>query len=336
MFPKKSALAAALVALVSLLFVGTAEADFPGQQDDTITSLGSFQIFVVPAFQPLMAGYPMYDPGTKILTSPLLFDPATVIGVSAPHTDRSAADKGGTKVGLLADVNGDTTADTPNIIKDGDFRMVPFGFQGPPGTREVHTEIRALDLAAGAVHVRAGTKAPDQPLSPGEVESQDDDGPASQDFPADSFFNVFVEVDLPAIALFPGATLYNPGPLLVVHEDLTMFPPKVVYRHGNTTAVLLRVKGTDAIFGYLVLAGHGADFDLGDIAEFESIVSGFTPMQLGIGGIAELPDVDVAPLEAGDSSGLNTGAVAGIAGAVAAIAVTLGGAAWYARRRWLN
>ena len=330
MFPKKSALAAAVVALVSLLFVGTAQAGFPGfpgKGDDNVPSLGSFQILVATGFQPVMVGYPGYNAGTKILTSPLLFDPSTVIGRSAPHPDGSPADSDGVMVGM---------ANT--IISDGSFNLRPDGFEGPAGTREVHTEIRTLDLAAGAVHVRAGTAASFMRVSPGEVESDDPDGPAASDFPADSFFNVFVEVTLPAVALFPGAILYNPSPLLVVEDDLTGFPPKVVYKHANTSAVLIRVLGTNEVFGYLVLAGHGVDFGTAtpaDVTAFEAAVAQFTPMPVQIGGIAELPGADAAPLAAPDSAGPSAGAVVGIAAAIAAGVVALGGAAWYARRRWL-
>ena len=56
-----------------------------------------------------------------------------------------------------------------------------------------------------------------------------------------------------------------------------------------------------------------------------------------VGGVAELPEVASTPLEAPDSSGSNTGALAGaIAGAVLAGGVTLGGAAWYKRRRLIS
>ena len=54
---------------------------------------------------------------------------------------------------------------------------------------------------------------------------------------------------------------------------------------------------------------------------------------LPVGGIAELPDVASTPLEAEGSSGPGAGLVAGIAAAVAAGALALGGAAWYAGRR---
>ena len=53
---------------------------------------------------------------------------------------------------------------------------------------------------------------------------------------------------------------------------------------------------------------------------------------LGLGGIAELADVEAAPSQTTGSSSRNAGVVAGIAAAVAG-ALALGGAAWYARRR---
>ena len=55
-----------------------------------------------------------------------------------------------------------------------------------------------------------------------------------------------------------------------------------------------------------------------------------------VGGIAELPEVAGTPLDAPESSGLSAGILVGVAGAVAAGAVALGGAAWYARRRRLR
>ncbi|MCH8993549.1 MAG: S8 family serine peptidase [Chloroflexi bacterium] len=51
-----------------------------------------------------------------------------------------------------------------------------------------------------------------------------------------------------------------------------------------------------------------------------------------VGGIAELPDLDNMPLQAGESSGLNVGVLATIAAGVAGV-LALGGAAWYAKRR---
>jgi hypothetical protein len=98
-------------------------------------------------------------------------------------------------------------------------------------------------------------------------------------FPAESFFDVYVEVDLPPCgAAFPGATVYNPQnvPLLVFAPNITSLPPRVVYIHGNSTAVPVLFLGNDPgglfndgdLFGYLILAGHGMDMGLGDEAEF--------------------------------------------------------------------
>ncbi len=52
-----------------------------------------------------------------------------------------------------------------------------------------------------------------------------------------------------------------------------------------------------------------------------------------IGGIAELPDVAGAPLDATGSSSGRTGLLAGLIAAIVAGAVALGGAVWYVRRR---
>ena len=54
-----------------------------------------------------------------------------------------------------------------------------------------------------------------------------------------------------------------------------------------------------------------------------------------VGGIAELPDMAGTPLDAPDSSGGNTGLLAAVIAAATAGALKIGGAAWYARKRWL-
>ncbi|MDP3768314.1 MAG: hypothetical protein Q8S13_09885, partial [Dehalococcoidia bacterium] len=53
-----------------------------------------------------------------------------------------------------------------------------------------------------------------------------------------------------------------------------------------------------------------------------------------VGGIAETADSERTPVDASGSPGANAGLVAGVAAALALGAVALGGAAWYARRRW--
>lgn len=247
---------------------------FPGQGDDSAPSLGRFIIFVEPDFQPLMVGYPGYDNTAKTLVSPVLYDPTTIIGRSSPHLHGSAPDINGTPVGTAG-----------VIVSDSSFSIVPPGFQGPPGTREVHTRIADFDIAAlgGLVMVRAGASAPNRPDSVGEVESLSGaSGDPQQDFPAESFFDVFVEVDLPALGSFPGATLFNTVPLLVYNNSLQAFPPHVVYIHGQTPAVpvLFLQDGpgnawlAGDLFGWLSLAGHGMNFtnSVSDTEEFENIM----------------------------------------------------------------
>ena len=87
-------------------------------------------------------------------------------------------------------------------------------------------------------------------------------GLAVNDFPAQSFFDVFVDVDIPGWReSFPGATnLYNTLPLVIQNTNLTSFPPQVVYIHGMSTAVPIRFGSgpyAGQIFGLLTLAGHG-------------------------------------------------------------------------------
>jgi hypothetical protein len=53
-------------------------------------------------------------------------------------------------------------------------------------------------------------------------------------------------------------------------------------------------------------------------------------------GIVELPSLGSGPLGAGDSPGVSVGQVAGVAGLAAAAVLSLGGAAWYVRRRWVR
>jgi hypothetical protein len=245
----------ALVTLV--IFHGTLRAvttGFPTQGDDNTQSLGQFNVLVNPAFQPMMAGYPGYSATTHVLTSPTLFDPATIIGRSTPLLDGSASDAAGVPVGSAG-----------TIVGDSSFSVQPGGL-GPVNTREVHTQLRSLNMTGGGAAVRAGTTAPTRPISAGEVESLSGaSGNPALDFPANSFFDVFVEVDLPPGGSFPGATsMTNSMPLLIQNTNVTSFPPQVVYVHGMSTAVPIKFSTSNPpnwnagdTFGLLQLAGHG-------------------------------------------------------------------------------
>jgi hypothetical protein len=229
----------------------------PVAWDDTVETRGRAYILVHEKARGLMDGYQGYDPNTYILESPDLIDSTTIM-LSGAHFDGTPLIDGppGDQVGVQSG---------PNQISDADFTLVPVGFEGPPGTREVHTEIYDMDMHGGGVVVRAG-RAQGVQMSPGEVESHV--LPPGPDFPAESFFDVLVEADFPpgGSTPVPAFTVYNKTPLLVLHDSLTQFPPTVVYRHGKTTAVRVYFKNAeedlwsaDALFGYLIIAGHGAN-----------------------------------------------------------------------------
>ncbi len=81
---------------------------------------------------------------------------------------------------------------------------------------------------------------------------------------------------------------------------------------------------TDLKAGLCYFNVHSVDFPGGEIRG---------NLASSVGGVAELPEVTGAPLQATGSSGGNAGLIAGLIAAVVAGAVALGGAAWYVRRR---
>jgi hypothetical protein len=107
-------------------------------------------------------------------------------------------------------------------------------------------------------------------------------------FPARSFFDVFVDIDIPlppalggGTASLTNATVYGGSggtvqqspatgmPLTIGNSGITTFPPVVIYTHGNSSAVPLYLEATNNSglssllgdpIGLLVLAGHGAGY----------------------------------------------------------------------------
>jgi hypothetical protein len=254
---------------VSVLAIAPAysQTNFLGKGDDTTSSLGSFKIQIATNFQATVNGCPGYDPNTRIWTSPTMFDGTTLIGRSDVITDGSTDDQNGVPVGSANTVVGENILSAPPGWPCLGFSPC----SAAPGTREVHTELRKLNLVAlacnggsGRPAVRAGTaySAPIK-ISPGEVESHAAPG-GSPDFPASSFFDMFVQVDLPACGKLPASTVQNNLPLIVKNNDLTAFPPRVIYIHDQSSSVpVVFVPGgpfAGQTLGYLVLAGHAASF----------------------------------------------------------------------------
>src|SRR5262249_54734620 len=160
-----------------------------------------------------------YSAGTKRLTSPTLFDPSTVIARSDPTAE--------------PDASALPVGSPPSMISDSAITLYPPGWEGVAGQREVHTEVRSLNMTGSGAYVKAGTTQ-GKALSPGEVQSQSTSGVAANDFPANSFFDIFVDVNLPMLAGGIDGLLNNgANPLLVQNNGISAFPPKVVYIHGN-------------------------------------------------------------------------------------------------------
>ena len=253
----------------------SSQAQFPGRGDDVTPSLGKFNVVVDPHYEAVLNSNPAYAPflsnkgGHLNFTSPILFDPTTTIGRSDPLTAGSAADIAGVLVGIR----------DPHLLRDDQLILKPSFAEGPDGTREVHTIIQSIHLMGSGFEVKAANDAPLRPFSVGEVESiSGNSGDPTQDFPASSFFDVYVEIDVPALGGFPTVALVNVDPLLVQSASITSFPPKVVYIHGNSSAVPLYFYADipafgihrGDLFGQLDLAGHGAGFGEADVPEFEA------------------------------------------------------------------
>lgn len=235
-----------LVVLVAALglVAAPALAQFPASPaDDTTFSLGKAIFWVHPNHVHLVNTLPGWEADKAgHYSTPYMFDFNTTIGHSASHKDGSFADHNGTTVGSAG-----------STVADNNFTLHPG--EGPNGLNEIHTELYRLKLEEpplcnGGFAIRAGVGAGVATASYGEVEALQN----TSDFPAESFFEVYVEVDT------PNGTLHNLDPLLIRHPSITSLPPTVVYIHGLTPAVKVFFKNgpyTGQLFGKLRLAGHG-------------------------------------------------------------------------------
>lgn len=278
-----------VVAIVALALAAVpALAQFPALGDDLTSSLGSFKIQITNQFAPLFNGCQGFN--NPILASPTMYDSGTKVGRSDPLLDGSANDQNGVPVGSAGTVVSEAMlTPPPGFPCTGANGACSSG----ANTREVHTEVRSLKMVnlggplpivrAGVYYDSATTQNPPSRVSPGEVESHSGpNGAPANDFPASSFFDIFVRVDMPACGNFPGATLYNTMPLIVKNANLTQFPPRIVYLHDTSSVVPILfltanppLWNADDILGYFVLAGHGIGFtnSTSDVNEFNSFMN---------------------------------------------------------------
>jgi hypothetical protein len=291
--PRHPAIFPCLIACLALALApgGTRAATFDDNSPpnvETTFSIGVFKIIVEPTFAPMFVGYPGWRPSTRTLTSPVMYDGNTQIGISPSHVNGDAPSVAGLPVGV----------GPSRTVALGDYSVspyqVPAAFQAPGAVREVFDELRLMRLAvsgsgaveectnrvastgspaqgvppapaypSGSVLVSAGGLTPPGPACLGMVQSLVPGGAPAVDFPARSFFDIFAEVNLPAMVGWPGGFLRNTSPLIVENPALTEFPPRATYVHGISTAVALYLRDpvgpnpAGTLFGYLTLAGHG-------------------------------------------------------------------------------
>jgi hypothetical protein len=283
---------------------------FPGVPTDGQTfSIGVVQIVVDPNFAFLFAPAPTYafyypgyaGPASGILTGPVMYDGNTIIGESAKHLRSATVFPIAVGTGNLYPLN--TTYS--NILGYTDYALIPPPFASAPANLDqIFTQIKQMNLVgyvasngascsdprvptirkdpvgqgggpqvtvkAGPGGMGIGSSLPMNRRSIGIVQATN----SGSDFPARSFFDVFVEVNLPRVAFtvadtdFPaaGAVLYNDAsnPLLIENLSITNLPPEATYVHGQSTAVPIRFKynhppywAAGDVLGYLTLAGHG-------------------------------------------------------------------------------
>ena len=169
----------------------------------------------------------IYHRGT--FTSPTLYDGGTTIGRSDAFITGTPPDTAGALAGR---------APGRTFIKDSQLTGRPSWAEPATAVHEIHTFIKSLNLTDSftsrvGFSVKAGMQVPTRPVSPGEGEG----GSVANDFPALSFFDAFVQVDLPGGGPLPAIQLVNVDLLLVEPTNIISFPPRIIYQHGNSTAV---------------------------------------------------------------------------------------------------
>ena len=239
---------------------------FPPAGVDNTSSLGKFSLRLNQQAGQAWLGIKDCPWGSALclVHSPTLADNNTKIGRSSPHRENDEID---TSEGAMVCQNGDSNSCSSYVkksVKDSYFTFPPLFNEGPNAIKEIHTQIISLNMndqgECGYKFTKDAVRAGiDFKLSPsiGEVEALND----WSDFPAESFFNMFVEVDVDLKA-FGVKTLYNKEPLIVHNPNLTGFPPHVVYIHdATTTSPLVYDKNTKEEVGWVELAGHGVGYD---------------------------------------------------------------------------
>ncbi|MCP3905326.1 MAG: hypothetical protein GY715_16995 [Planctomycetes bacterium] len=232
---------AAIVAIVVASVTASVHADdFDAAGDDSFQSTALFKVTISPEV-PVMGGT------THVLW---LRGPTCVVRSDA-HS------QGSDPSGPMGDGTLCAPASPTNGTSDGEIGPFPRGFNSGGGDDEVHTDlVDMLMTNATGWEVRTGASALTDCAHPlpgrnlGEVEARGGSG-----FPADSFFNLYVQVVAPN-----GMRLFNPTPLMVQTKGITRFPPfRFDYRHGFEIVGRVRMYDCDSgcFIGFLEQGTHG-------------------------------------------------------------------------------
>ncbi len=203
------------------------------------------------------------------------------------------------------------------------------------GAYVIDAEIIAMDLTGTSLTGPIAVVESATLVSSGEIRGLQ---PAPAKFPASSFFDAFIAVSLPAS---PTATVTrrNQVPLHLVpmsggsEVSLSDWPPLgVTYKAVPAPCVPL----VPTLPQNICVTSLSITITGGPPIATPTATATSTPLPTStpdpVGGIAELAEIAGTPLEAAGPSGSDVGVFAGLAAAMA-IAIVLGGAAWYTRRR---
>ena len=201
---------------------------------------------------------------------------------------------------------------TETISLAGTITIVRGNPQLDGGVEVVSAEIVSLSLAGESVTGPVTVSESPTFASTGEIRSLQ---PPPDQFPASSFFDVFIEVAVPA-SPSPTVTLHNEAPLHIVpmsggsEVSLSRWPPSgVTYRVEPSPCVPLLPSAPKEI----------------------CVTSLSFTLDPPVGGIAAPPEPAGTSLETGGMSGVLVGIAAGVAGVLA-----LSGAAWWTKSRRLR
>jgi hypothetical protein len=177
---------------------------FPPAGVDAFQSKGVFKIVLSPSFGGTTHVIKLNDPGTVIRSDPL----TSGVPCSGQLGDPGAPCPGGCSC-------------TPDFDGTCDSEIGPpaTGFDQSPGIEEAHIELKCMTAEQGGWTLRFGEAAPGAPRSLGEVESRPEPPPPDGGFPADSFFNLYMEIDPPPGLPFSGQVLRNLEHLQTVDLD---------------------------------------------------------------------------------------------------------------------